>query len=509
MRIAVGQLWQETNTFNRNSTVQDDFENWGVATGSAVIEQYGQTGELGGFRDACREWDPAIELVGLARFVCWPWGRVESNTWQWIQQVFAAELARMGPVDGVLMALHGAMAAVGEDDISGAMLQQIRQAVGPAVPVAASLDLHANITPRMLQQADLLSGYHTCPHLDAFETGQRAARGLRRVVEQGTKPPGRKTATYSRKLPMIVPAETHNTFTGLPAPLYRKLEELERQPEILSAGLYMAMPWFDCPRLGWTITLTATSADNRYERTVAELAEECWKLREPMSQVERLSPRQAVARARSHSGHPVVIGDGADSTNSGSPGDATSLLAEFLAQQPIPRGALTFLVDPEAVAAAHQVGLGGTFGQWVGGQFAPEFSSPIELRGTVERLLEVSFILNGHIGKNLPVRMGRGAVIRSGDVTVLLVERSGPGSSPLLYRAAGLEPADFQIVVAKSPAGFRAEYEPFAAEILLADSPGCATPNWSQLKFRNVNRPLWPLNRIETPAEAAWCRSGS
>src|SRR5207244_1698218 len=117
------------------------------------------------------------------------------------------------------------------------------------------------------------------------------------------------------------------------------------------------------------------------------------------------------------------------------------------------------------------------------GKFAPEYSQPVRLRGTVERLLDVKFILDGHISRNLPVNMGRGAVVRSGDVTVLLVETSGPGSSPRLYETAGLDPKTFGIVVAKSPAGFRAEYEPFAAGMLLADCPGCASPNWPKMRF--------------------------
>ena len=501
MRIAVGQLWQETNTFNRNPTTLDHFENWGVATGNAVLEQYGETGELGGFLTACRESNPNIEFVGLARYACWPWGSVDHETWTHIRRTFREQLERAGTVDAVFLALHGAMAAEGEDDLTGALLEMVRKQVGPQVPVVGTLDLHANITPRMIEQAAVLAGYHACPHLDSVETGARAAAGLRRILEDDIRP-----VTWWRKLPMITPAESHNTFTGPPAELYRELERLEADTEILTAGLYMAMPWFDCRELGWTITLTAAEGTSRCKRIVDDLAAKCWDLRAPMSDIQRYEANEVVERALAEGGHPILIGDGADATNSGAPGDSTHLLRAFLETDEIPHGALTFLVDPDAVSLATQMGVGGTFDTLVGGAFAPEYSEPVRFHGTVERLVNLEFVLDGHISRNLPIHMGRGAVVCSPNVTVLFCERTGPGSTPRLYETAGLDPREYGIVVAKSPAGFRADYESIAAGILLADCPGCATPNWSRLNFLHANRPLWPLDKMESPTEARWCR---
>jgi microcystin degradation protein MlrC len=221
--------------------------------------------------------------------------------------------------------------------------------------------------------------------------------------------------------------------------------------------------------------------------------------------VERHSPTDVVAKSLAHGGHPIVISDAADATNSGAPGDSTVLLRELIEQQPIPYGAMTFLVDPQAVAHAEQVGVGGAFDTFVGGTLAPEFSEPLRFRGVVERLLPIQFELNGALGRKLPIQMGRSAVVRSGDVTVVFTETGGPGSSPLLYEAAGLKPRECGIVVAKSPTNFRADYDPFVAAAYIADCPGCATPNWSRLKFLNVNQPVWPLQEIAAPEEVQWC----
>ncbi len=498
MRIAVGQLWQETNTFNPNPTTWADFEAMGVATGADILERFSETGELSGFLGEFQQQRPEAEYVGLARFACWPWGAVDDATWERIRKTFVDQLAACGPVDGVYLTLHGAICSESEPDLTGAILELVREAVGPDVPIAGSLDLHANITSRMMNNADVLAGYHACPHIDGVETGARAARGLDWCLKTGRRP-----VNYVRKLPMITAAETNDTFNGPPAPLYRTIETLEQEDGVLTAGLYMSMPWFDRPNLGWTYTLTVEEADPRWRSTIDELAASAWALREDMDSIERFEPADVVHRAIAVEGKPVVIGDGADSTNSGCPGDETPLLKEFLNQEAIPDGALTFLVDPEAVAAANSAGEGGVFDAFVGGKLS-SFSEPVRVVGTVEKLFEVKWILDGHICNNLPIDMGRGAVIQAGDVTILLCERSGPGSSPKLYESAGLDPREFGIVVAKSPAGFRADYGPFAAEILLADCAGCASPHWSRLPFDQVTRPLWPLDPDCGP-EAEWC----
>ncbi len=503
MRIAIGQMWQESNTFNRNPTRWSDFENWGLAVGQQIFEKYSDTGELGGFLSAAKQWPKRCEFIGLGRFVCWPWGAVEATTASRILDTFKEQLAITGPLDGIALHLHGAMAAESDPDLSGALLELVRKTVGPDVPIVATFDLHANITRRMLKNADVLSGYHTCPHLDSWQTGERAAGALWKLLQTGVRP-----QTIWRKLPMLTAAEYHNTFTGPPAPIYERLKQLEAEADVLAANVAMVMPWFDAPELGWSVMLTTHRRETRWEQVVDQLANKCWSIRYELESVERFPPDVVVKKALAQGGHPIVIGDGADSTNSGSTGDATGLLRELLLVPKIPHGAITFMVDPIAVAEASRVGVGGAFDADVGGRLAPEYSQPVRVRGIVERLQDVEWTLSGHISKNLPVFMGRGAIVRSGDVQILLVERGGPGSSPRLYESVGLDPRSCGIVVAKSPAGFRADYDPFVAATFLSDGPGCASPHWSDIRFDQVHRPLWPLDSIDTPSVASWCDGG-
>lgn len=500
MRVAVGQLWQETNTFNRNPTSLADFETWGTAEGPDVLERFGQTGELGGFLDEMTSRRPGTLYTGLMRLACWPWGPLSAMAWGQIHELFSERLWQAGSIDAVFLALHGAMAAENEPDVTGALLATTRQIVGPGTPIIATLDLHANVTRQMTSSADVLVGYHTCPHLDAAETGRRAAAALQSLKERGSRP-----TTILHKIPMITPAEHHNTFTGPPAQLYETMREWEADDEVLAAGLFMAMPWLDVPQLGWSVVASVTDSAAAWRQRMEAVGRRCWEMRDEMYDVERHLPADLIDRALAVDGHPVVIGDGADATNSGSPGDQTALLREMLSRKRIPHGALTFLVDPGGVEMAARLGEGGGFKAFVGAAFAPEYGEPLELKGVVDRVVDLRFTLDGHIGKNLPIDMGQGAVVRAGDVTVLLCQRTGPGSTPKLYETAGLDPREYGIVVAKSPAGFRADYESMAAEILLLDGSGCASPHFDWLNFHTVSRPLWPLDRIDEPGEAKWC----
>lgn len=500
MRIAIGQLWQKSNTFNRNPTRWYDFRHWGISQGEELLSKYRETGELAGFISGCQSWSQPPELIGLTRLFAWPWGEIDAETWVTILQEFRESLKKSLPLDGVLLSLHGATATEGEDDACGTFLKMIRGVIGEKVPLVVTLDLQANVTPLMLESADALIPSHTFPRLDQFDTGKKASLVLQRMIEESVS-----VNKWMRKIPMFTPIETHTTFNAPASDFYRTISEWEQEPDVLAAGLCMCHPWLDVPGLGWAVTLHTTSADEKWKSKIDDLVERCWELRHDLSDVERMNPGEAVRTAVQAERGPVIIGDGGDATNCGASGDSTILLRELLKHPQIPGGALLFLIDPESVAAAMIAREGGKFDSFVGAAYAPEYSDPVRLRGTVEKILNLTFQLEGHLGHHMPINMGKAAVVRSGDVTVLLVERSGPGSSPQVYEAAGLDPRKFKIVLAKSPAGFKADYESFAAKILLTSGPGCATASWTRLKFQRASTPTWPLREMQEISDAEWC----
>ena len=239
MRVAIGQLWQESNTFNTLPTTLTDFEAFGIYEGDELLERMAKTNEPGGFIQSLRDWPERPQMVGLARFGAWPSGPLSADTFATITERMFAALRRAGTVDAVLLALHGSLVAVNQPDVEGYVLEEVRRIVGPKVPVVATLDLHANITQRMVQAANVLVLYHTTPHIDVMPTGRRAAAVLRRILIDGAKP-----VTAFQKIPIVVPAERANTQdpTSISYGFRQTLQQWEADPRVLCAGLATVQP---------------------------------------------------------------------------------------------------------------------------------------------------------------------------------------------------------------------------------------------------------------------------
>jgi len=494
-RIAVGQLSQESNGLNPVPTTRADFEAFGWATGVEVMVRYGAVGELEGFARLPEVLNEPVEWVGLIRAIAWSGGPLEDRLLRDLIEQIVQSL-RETPVDGVLLSLHGAQCAQSEPDVSGCMLQHVREAVGPRTPVVATLDLHANLTPRMVHSADVLVGFHTFPHIDHAQCGERAARVLVQLLGTDQRP-----RVSAWKIPMLTNAHGHTTDHGVLAGLCGRIVKAEAMPEALSVGLFQAQPWIDVPNLGWAFYQAHFSETPPLDP--ASVIQECWEARTHAPR-SFLRPDQVVPAAQEIPGRPVVVSESYDATNSGAPGDSTHLLSEFVRREIPDGGALTFCVDPESVARCIEAGQGASVALHVGGKRDRRYGTPLSLTARVVCLGEIAYCLHGHAGHNLPVHMGRTAVITSGDATIVLTEKTGPGSSPSLYQAIGLDPRDFKIVVAKSPEGFRSDYEPFAAGILYCAAPGCSTPHLTEIGYEHISRPLYPVDAIEDIKQAIW-----
>jgi microcystin degradation protein MlrC len=192
----------------------------------------------------------------------------------------------------------------------------------------------------------------------------------------------------------------------------------------------------------------------------------------------------------------VVLSDSADATTSGAPGDSNWILQELL-KHDWPRPALVPLVAPQIVEAASRAGPGATLTTPLGGVRDQRFSRPITVTAAVANLFDARFILSGHLAKNLAIDMGPSAVLRSGNVHIVITSRTGPHFAPELFQAARLDPFTASVLIAKSPCGFRAAYQARAKQILLVKAPGCAPSDFWKYEYRNIPRPLWPWDEID------------
>lgn len=497
MRIAIGQLWQETNTFNPIATTRADFEQFGVLRGPELVERMADTNELGGFIQSLRRWPEQPEIVPLVRLPAWPSGMATAETFAWLQSELVTALQKQLPVDAVLLALHGAMVAGGTPDVEGEVLQAIRRVLGENVPIVATLDLHANVTQKMVRNAQALVLYHTAPHIDVFETGVRGATVLHRMLCEGARP-----VTAFQKIPAVFPAERANTEdpASVSHALKNRLLALESNPKVLTAGLATVQPWLDIPEFGTAVVVVVDRDAGLAETECATFAAEVWRRRNDYLP-ELVSVEDAVRAAHEDAGGLVVLSDSADGTTSGAPGDSTWLLGELMKYR-WPRPALVPLVAPSIVDAARRTGVGNQLVASLGGVRDRRFGRAIEVTAKVANLFDARFVLSGHLAKNLAIDMGPSAVLAIDNVHIVVTSRSGPHFAPELFQAAGLDPFAASVLVAKSPCGFRAAYQRCAKKILLVKAPGCAPSDFWNYEYRNIPRPLWPWDRIErwTPA---------
>lgn len=489
MRIAIGQLWQESNTLNPLATTCADFEAFGIHEGAELIERFSETNELGGFIQSMRGWSTPPEIVGLMRFAAWPSGPVDEATFRMLIDRMMDALARAGKVDAVLLALHGSMVADCEPDVEGHLLQRVRKHIGPTIPLVATLDLHANITSRMVDAANVLTLYHTAPHIDVMGTGKRGAEALRRMLFDGVQP-----VTAFRKLPMVVPAERANTQDpkSISYGIRNTLEGWERNGHVLSAGIATVQPWLDIPELGSSILVVVDGEQWKEwgNLACASLADEVWeRRREYLPELSDIA--DAVRAAHQQADALTVISDSADATTSGSTGDSTAVLSE-LVKYDWPRPALVTLVAPEIVAEADRRGVGAEWMASLGATRNPRDFKPITVTVRGANVFDAKFILSGHLAEKLPIDMGRAAVLVHKNVHIVCTSRSGPHFAPQLFQVAGLDPFAASVLIAKSPCGFRAAYAERARQIFVVRAPGCAPSDFWKLPFKNIPRPLWP-----------------
>jgi len=490
LSIAIASILQESNTFSPVMTRYEDFSP--VFGQQALVRHDGKLTEMGGFIDVLKK--ARVPIVP----VCAAWAitanRLDRAGYRQLVQGFERHL-RQSKSKALLLAMHGAQTAAGEDDVEGAVLQIARAVLGADKPIVLTLDLHANITSRMVALADAIVGYHTYPHIDMFEVGQKAARLMLRILRGEVRP----QMAY-RKLPLIIQAENSQTTSGPMHRLIRAAQALERSSRAEAVSIFPVQPWMDIAEMGCAVVAVTNGNLHAAQRQADSIASRFWDHKEAFEATLTPVP-EALAAAQGVEGGPVVLAESADSTGSGSPGDSTGVL-KHLVRAPLTGPAAIFLVDPASVAAAIKAGVGSTVTLKVGGSFDRKNSKPVRVTGTVKLISDGRWVGRAR-GYNTGITtcMGRAVVLEVGQVQILMAERSSMTVDPELYRSHGIEPLYCKIVVVKSPNGFRAAYEPIAKAIFIVDTPGVSTANLRALPFRRVPLPIYPLDP-ETPKPA-------
>lgn len=490
MRIALGSIFQESNTFVPFRTGMQGFLDHYVLRGDALLTGFGAARvELPGMLAVLRA-AGATPLPLLAAYAG-AGGPVERAVFEELLGDMLARLKAALPVDGVLLALHGAMALEDEEDPESEIIERVRALVPPGTPIGVSFDLHAHVTPRLLQPDVFIVGYQQYPHIDLYETGERTARLLLDTLAGRRRP-----VMALAKRPMIISPVNGRTADGPLAEVAAAARAMEDAGPVLHASLFPVQPWLDFADLGFA-ALVCADGDRAAAETAAErLAAMTWDRRERL--LPDLTPVEEAIRIGLSEPGLTVVSDSGDAPSGGAGGDNVAVLRALIAAGADRAGRLTYLtlVDPPAARAAAAAGPGATVLLSLGHHFSRNDGSPIMVSGRVQALTDGDYVMRDAGAEGTRAHMGLSAVIALGAIRIAI--RSVPGLEwdTGIYRSVGLDPRDAALVFVKSPSHFRASYAPLAQRILVADTPGPTCTNMRKVPFRRVRRPVHPLDPI-------------
>src|SRR3954467_10210476 len=482
-RIAVGGFLHETNTFAPTKATFADFQHGGgwpaMTQGPDVLKVMRRINVgLAGFVDSAEA--NGWELVPTIACGASPSAHVTKDAFERIVTEMVDGIAKAGTLDAVYLDLHGAMVTEHFDDGEGEILRRVRQVIGKDLPLVVSLDLHANVTPEMVEHADVLIAYRTYPHVDMADTGRASAKHLALLLKTKVR-----LAKAFRQLPFLIPISWQCTNDQPTKGIYQKLAALENDavPTLSFAPGFPAADFRHCGPSVFAYGKTQADADAAADKVLAlvEGHEDDFdgRIYSPDDGV-----RLAMELAKSAS-KPIVIADTQDNPGAGGDSDTTGMLRALVRNRA--SGATGVIYDPESASSAHAAGVGATVTLDLGGKSGISGDAPYRETFVVEKLSDGKFVASGPYYRGRDMDMGPSACLRIGDIRVVVGSYKAQLADQSMYRYVGIEPTEQKILVNKSSVHFRADFEPIAEKLLICAAPGAmpadtATLPWTRLR---------------------------
>lgn len=485
-RIAVAGFFHETNTFAPYpadlATFKLDATFPGLCVGEAIIERFkGLNIGLAGAIDALQA--AKCELVPLTWASAVPSGPVTEEAFETIGGMIVDGIAAHAEnIDGVYLDFHGAMVATHVDNAETELVARIRNRIGSALPIVAGFDLHANLTAELADGLDGISVFRTYPHVDMADMGRRGATLLLERLHLG-----RPFHHAFRKLGFLVPLHVQCTDSGPGAAIYGHVRRLSRTPGIAAVEFAFGFPPADISECG--PALYVAGADPAAVEAVADELEAIVNRAERDLAMPLYSPADAVREAqRIHNGdRPVVIADTQDNPGAGGAGDTVGMLKALL-DADAEGSVLAILNDPAAARLAHGIGVGARGRFDLGAHSGSVSEEPVTGVFSVEALGDGRILATGPMYGGNRWNIGATALLRKGNVRVIVAERRLQAGDTAILRHVGLEPTELRIIVLKSSVHFRADFAPIAERILVAAAPGVHLADNSHYAYRKLRK---------------------
>jgi len=488
MRIAIAEFKQETNTFVPFTTTVKTFEDQYLHRGEAMLTAFGNARlEVPGALDACREAGatplPLLATMAMAS------GTVERASFDILMNEILERLRAVLPVDGVFLALHGAMILEDEPDAEAETVRRVRAELPPGTPIAVSLDLHGHITAAMIQPDVAYIGYREFPHIDMYETGYRATRLLIDWINGKVKP----VMALAKRHMVFSPDSARTTAPPL-SDIVAEGRAMEERGEVLHVSLFPVQPWIDTPDLGFAALVCGEDLQ-KTQVAADKLAQMAWDRRKEFE--PDVTPLDEIIRIGLTSPGLTVASDSGDTPSGGAAADSTAVLAALLhaGADRADRISICTICDAEAAAQAAKAGVGKTITLGVGHKRSG-LGDPLTITAKVKTVSDGQYVLEGPGGNGMVGEMGLTVVLAIGSIRVNL--RSIPHFEWDLgiHKSVGLDPASAALVFVRSPSHFRVSYTPIAQRIFLADTPGPTCVNMRRIPFTKVTRPFYPLDLV-------------
>jgi microcystin degradation protein MlrC len=479
-RIAIGGFQHETNTFAPLKATYRDFEmadGWpGLTEGAAIFETFnGINLPIAGFLESARA---KHEIVPLLWCSASPSAHVERDAYERIAGRLLSLIKNAGPLDGIYLDLHGAMVTEHLEDGEGELLERIRAITGPDLPIVVSLDLHANVTERMVQHASALVVCRTYPHVDLAESGQWSAEVLDRLIKHG---PLKKAM---RRAEFLVPLTWQCTLIEPAQGIYRAVASTNTA----SASFAFGFPPADIAECGPVALAYAESqdaADAAADRLIGmvngaerDFAGKVW------------DPDEAVVTAKQQAlelKRPIILADTQDNPGAGGNSDSVGLL-EALVRNRAEDAVFANLFDPKTAEIAHRVGVGAEISLGIGAWSGMAGHIPFKASFTVERLGDGKFEATGPFYRGNKMQLGPMALLRIGGTRIVVASRKQQAADQAMLRHLGVEPTAQKILALKSSVHFRADFQPIAGEILIVAAPGANPVDHRALSYKHLRK---------------------
>ena len=468
MKIFHVQFRHETNAFSPSPANEQAFRNTRYLQGAEVFElQRGVGNDTAGFLDVF-EPQKDLELIpSVALYAC-PSGPVTEDMYDFVAGEVKKTILEKGPFDGVFCDVHGAMVVDGHPDGEGDLMELIRSLVGDEIPLIAPLDLHANVTKKMMRHATALLPYEGYPHVDVYDTGVAAAKLLDRTLKGEVKP-AMACRQVHFQLPLFPTADPAIT------PLYALAAEMKERPNVLDVrfthGFYPA----DIEEVGM-VAIAITDNDPALAASLAEELAAAIRQQIPQLVQYYMPLDEALDRCLLEGDGPVVIADPSDNPGAGGLNDTTHILRRIL-ERGIQGAAVATILDPESVEICQKAGEGAFVSLSVGGKSDPAYSGgPVEITGKVLKLTDGRYRNAGPMLQGMIYDHGPTAVVEVAGNKVLISSLPKQSLDAEVFRYNGVDPEAQRLLVVKSSIHYRASFGRFAREMIPVVVPGVAPP---------------------------------